>query len=383
MSTSSVSGFTGSSTFSTDLQNAVTRAVAIASLPIQQLTAAKNAIDSQATEIGQFGTLFTNLQTAVKSLSSAASTGFSATASNPGVAQASLTGNAYLGTYTVQVLDPGAASSAISLALPSPVNDPSGQSISQSNAFTLTVDGNSYTLNPSAQSLKALADSINASGAPVHAIVVNLGSPNSPDYHLIVQSTALGDVAIQLNDGSTDLLGSLTTGSAASYTVNGQPPGGISSDSRTVTIAPGLDVSLDGAGTTDITVSRSSSALSDALSSFVDAFNAIATELDKNHGQSGGALTANSTLLTIQNVLRQVVNYSRIQRIDRIADRLGDTVHGAGYADVRFRQDRWPFPVTTGRCGGIPRRPTQRRISEIQYRRAKWHQRSHQRRAGL
>ena len=88
--------------------------------------------------------------------------------------------------------------------------------------------------------------------------MVNLGSPEQPDYRLIIQSTALSDITIQLNDGAnnsgTDLMSSLTTGGNASYTVNGQPPGGISSDSKTVTIAPGLNVTLQSAGTSNVTV---------------------------------------------------------------------------------------------------------------------------------
>jgi flagellar hook-associated protein 2 len=113
-----------------------------------------------------------------------------------------------------------------------------------------------------------------------------------------------------LNDGSSDLLNSTNTGTTASYTVNGQPPGGITSDSRTVTIAPGLNVSLEKAGTATVTVAGDTSALSKALSSFVDAYNAVVAELQKNHGQNDGALTGDSSVLYMEAALRQLVNYS-------------------------------------------------------------------------
>jgi len=302
---------TGSSTFATDLQNSVTRAVAIASLPIQLLTADQNTVNSQLSEISQLGSLFSTLQGAIQSLSAGTGTNaLNASVSDSSVLQASVTGNALQGAYTVNVLDPGSTSSAISTEVNGPVSDPTTQSLSQSNSFTLTVDGTNYNIHPAAQNLNALATAINSSGAPVQALVVNLGSPEQPDYNLIVQSKALGDVSIQLNDGTSDLLSSLTTGGPASYTVNGQPPDGISSDAATVTIAPGLNVTLNGAGTSTVTVSANTTALSNALSSFVSAYNAVVAELQKNHGQNGGALTGDGSILQMQTALQQLLNYT-------------------------------------------------------------------------
>ncbi len=318
MSSNPVSGFTGISTFAPDLQNAFNRAIAIASLPIQQLTSAKARFDGQAAELGQLGNLFTNLQTAIQSLASSGSgsNALAATVSDPSVLQAHVASGALAGTYTIQVLDPGSFSTALSNQGTSPVTDPSSQSISSNTSLTLSVGGTNYTIQPSSQTLNALAQSINASGAPVQATVINLGSPGTPDYRLALQSTSLGNVAIQLNDGS-DLLSSVTTGTNAAYTLNGQPPGvngqpstGISSNSRTVTIGPGLTVNLQAVGTTDVTVAASSTALSNSLTSFVNAYNAITAELQKNRGQAGGALTGDSSLITLQESLRQLVNYS-------------------------------------------------------------------------
>src|SRR5258708_4449150 len=128
MSTSPVNSFSGISTFSKDLQGALTRAVAIASLPIKQLQADKNQFDAQATELGAIGNLFGSLQGALQSLSSASgSNALAATASNDTVLQASLTGSAFPGTYSIQVLDPGANSNALSGVSPTPVTDPSSQ----------------------------------------------------------------------------------------------------------------------------------------------------------------------------------------------------------------------------------------------------------------
>jgi flagellar hook-associated protein 2 len=308
MSTSPVTSFVGTSTFSNDLQSALTRALNIAALPTKQLVTQKATTDAQVTELGAISGLLSTLQTALQPLSSGSGTSALATSvSDPTVASASLTGSPLAGSYVIQVLDPGSSSSALSG--PAGVTDPSSQSITAATSLTLTVDGTDYTISPSTNSLNALATSINSSGAAVQATIVNLGSPASPDYRLALQSTKLGDVAIQLNDG-TDLLGGVTTGTLGSYTVNGLPSGGITTDSRTVTIAPGLNVTLASAGTTTVTVAGSTTAISNALTSFVTAYNAVIAELQKNHGQNGGPLTGDSSVVAVQNVLRQFVNYA-------------------------------------------------------------------------
>ena len=326
MSTSSVSSLTnsilnatnpqstttGSSTFSTDLQSAITRALTIAALPSQLVQADLNTVSGESQELAQLGSLFSGLQNTISALSSSASGGAqTASVSDQSVVGATLTGSALPGTYTVNVLDPGSASSAISIAPQPPVTDPSGQSISQSNSFTLTVNGTTYALQPVSENLNALAQAINDSGAPVQAVIVNLGDPSSPDYRLVLQATALGNSTIQLTDSNNNsLLNPLNSGSDASYQVNGQPPAGISSTSSTVTIAPGLNVDLEAAGTATITVAASLNTVATAIGNFVNAYNSALSEVQKNQGQNGGALTGNGIVLSMQQALEQLGSYN-------------------------------------------------------------------------
>jgi flagellar hook-associated protein 2 len=303
---------TGSSTFSGDLQNAVTRALEIAALPSQLVQADLNTVNGESQELTQLGSLFGNLQTSLQSLASATSGGAqAASVSAPSVVQANLTGTALPGTYGVDVLDPGSEASAMSVAVQPPVTDPTGQSISESSSFTLTVNGTTYAIQTPVQNLNSLAQAINNSGAPVQAVIINLGSPTAPDYRMVLQATTLGDIGIQLTDSDNNsLLSPLNTGSNASYTVNGQPSGGISTNSSTVTIAPGLNVTLEAAGTATVTVAASLNSVSNALSSFVNSYNSAVSEVQKNQGQNGGALTGNGIILTMQQVLQQVGAYS-------------------------------------------------------------------------
>jgi len=299
---------TGSSTFAADLQASVTRALQIASLPIESLEADQSTISGQTTELNTLSGLFDTLQTSLQSIGSGTgASALQATVADQSVLTASVTGSPSAGTYTVDVTDAGSSSSAISNSATA-VTDPTTEDISGSSTFTLTVGTSTYNLT--ADNLDDLASAINASGAPVQAVVVNLGSPESPNYQLSLQATALGAVNLQLNDGTNNLLTTMNTGTDGTYTVDGQPSGGITTDSSTITIAPGLTANLEAVGTTTVTVSSSLSTVSSELSSFVTAYNAAFTELEKNFGQNGGALVGDSSVLEMQQALNQVITYT-------------------------------------------------------------------------
>ena len=299
---------TGSSPFASDLQASVTRALSIASLPMQALQADQSTISGETSELSTLGGLFNSLQTSLQSISSATGTSaLQAAVGDQTIVSANVTGSALPGTYTIDVLNAGSASSAMSNSATA-VTDPTSQNISTSTSFTLTVGTSTYTI--SASNLNALATAINSSGAPVQAVVINVGSPTAPNYQLSLQSTALGNVALQLNDGTTNLLSPLNTGTSASYNVDGQPPSGITTNSSTVTVAPGLNVTLEKQGTTTVSVSSSLGSVSSELSSFVTAYNATVAEVQKNVGQNGGALVGDSTVLDMEQALRQMITYS-------------------------------------------------------------------------
>jgi flagellar hook-associated protein 2 len=301
---------TGTSSFSQTLQASVTRSLEIASLPMQQVQADESTISNESSELSTLSGLFDTLQNSVQSISTGTGTSaLQATSSDTSVLTTNITGNALAGTYTIDILNPGSTSSAESDSA-TPVTDPTSQNISTASSFTLTVGTATYTIKPAANNLNDLASAINSSGAAVQATVINLGTPEAPNYQLSLVSTALGDVNLQLNDGTNNLLGATTAGQDGSYTVNGQPSGGISTDSSTVTIAPGLNVNLLTAGTSTITVSSSLSAVSSQITSFVNAYNAAFTEVEKNFGQNGGALTGDSTILAMQQALTQIGSYS-------------------------------------------------------------------------
>ncbi|HEY2843714.1 MAG TPA: flagellar filament capping protein FliD [Bryobacteraceae bacterium] len=301
--------FTGSSAYSSDLQQVLARSIAIASLPLDQLNNQLTTLQSRSSALDSLDGQFAAVLTAIQGISSAVNA-TTAQVSNSTVLSAQSDSTAAPGTYSIHIVTPGSSTSSLSSNTLPAVQDPSSQSITTSGSLTLTVGGTPFTITPSGNNLSALADAINASGANVSATIVNLGSPSAPSYQLSVQSTKLGNVAIQLNDGSQNLLTTLSSGTLAQYQVNGQPSTPISSDSSTVTLAPGVTAQLLQAGDSNVVVSQSSSAQADSLSAFTSAYNAAVDELASNRGQGTGALVGDSLVSNLAQSLRDVTGFS-------------------------------------------------------------------------
>jgi len=287
--------FTGSSRYASDFQSLLTRAVAIASLNLTQLNSQKATLQGQSTALSALNTKFTAVQSAIDSLEDATGTSsYSYAISDASIVSATLGDGALAGTWTIEVTSLGSYTSTMSKAALPDVTSPSTENISSASSFTLTINGSPTTITPEDDTLNALVEAINDADLDVQASIVNVGTTSAPDYRLTIQSTSLAADTIQLNDGTQDLMDTLATGANATYKVNGMASA-ISSTSRTVTLAPGLTITLldesDTGVTTTITVSRSATAIGNALTSFVTAYNAAVDALDTHTGENGGALT--------------------------------------------------------------------------------------------
>lgn len=313
MSTSSTPAitFNGSSTYSSAFQQVITRAVNIASLPEQSLQSQVTTLNGQASEVTTLSGAFTALQADIQSLDAAASGSPSAQSSDSTSVSAAAAAGALSGSYTIQVDDIGSSTTTLSPAGLTTVTDPTTGNISTATSFTLTVNGASTTITPTGTSLESLADAINSAGVGVQATIVNVGSSASPDYRLAVTSNNLGGDSITLSDGTNSLLDTLSTGADAEYKVNGSTTD-VQSTSSQVTLSPGLTVNLlaQTSSPVTITVANSYSSLQSALSSFVTDYNSAVTALQQNVGQGGGALTGDSLIYTLSNVLDQIANYT-------------------------------------------------------------------------
>ena len=312
-STSSITAptFTGSSTFSSSFQQVLTRAVQIASLPVQQMQNNVNDLTNQQTALTQLESTFQSLDTAVQAIGNASGGSVSSVVSDPSVVSAATTSSAMPGTYSIQVDTLGAYAASMSQAGSPVITDPTTQSISSASSFTLTVNGTPTTITPADGSLEGLATAINGSSAGVQATIVNVGSNTSSDYRLVVTNNSLGNAPIQLLAGSSTLMGSIATGALATYQVNGSSTV-LQSDSRQVTLSPGLTVNMLNTSTKPdtITVSADYSSLQSALSSFATAYNSAFNAVQQQYGQNGGALAGQSIVYELSGVLRSMSQYS-------------------------------------------------------------------------
>jgi flagellar hook-associated protein 2 len=318
--------FNGSSTFSADFNQVITRAVSIASLPITQLNSNVTTLTAEQTALGNLSGSFSSLQTAVAAIGTAAASGnYAVSYSDSSVASATAGTGALLGTYSLQVVDPGSLASAASTGT---VTDPTTQSISSSATFTLVANGQTYANimpTPSPNSLTTLVSAINtATQGAVQATIVNVGTQSNPSYQLSIQNSSYGALPITLTDDSgNNLLGTPTAATSVQYTINGQPDSSqspLSSDSRTLALSPNLSVTVLKAGTTNITVGQSTSNIANALNSFVAAYNSASQALSGQRGSSGGALAGQSIVNTLSQSLHNLTNYGGTGSVQSIAD---------------------------------------------------------------
>jgi flagellar hook-associated protein 2 len=296
------------SSFASDFQTVINRAVSVASLPITALETTKSNLADQVSEYTVLDTDMSTLRTAITQLQSAitGTASYSVSSSTSSVLTAAVGSDALVGSYTVAVTQLGTCAKYMSTS--------ALQGTIASGSYTFSVDDGSgtstdYPIAITGTSMSDMVDAINNSGAPVQASMVNMGTTASPSYRLSLQSTAMAAVTMSLTpESGTDVLEQTTAGQAMQYSIDGDSTV-ISSDSATITLSTGLTATLLATGSSTVTVSRSTDSTAAALSSIATAYNALVAELAKNHGQTGGALTGQSQVLGLESELRQLMNF--------------------------------------------------------------------------
>ena len=312
--------FNGSSRYSADFQSVVDRTVNAASLPMMQMQNVKNELSNRSSALASLDSKVSALQTAVSRLSSGLGlSSFASSVSDTSTLRATTSDGIREGSYSIEITDLGSNAASASKATGTgiqAVTSPSTQSISADTTFKLylnTADPEAaITVTPASNNLNSLADAINGASSDVHATVVNLGSSESPDYRLSIQHNKYGANTIQLTDSAgNQLLDQPSPGTPVKYKANGGAE--VTSTTRTATLAAGLSVDLlktnaTGAATT-VTVTRSATGVKTSLSAFVDAYNAVVSDLDSNRGLGTGALKGDSVLISVGDALRRMAGY--------------------------------------------------------------------------
>ena len=303
--------FTGSSQYSQDFQNVITRAVNIASLPITQLNTSLASLQGQSSALAGLDSKFASLQSAIQGIQNGiGGTSYYSTLSKDSVVSVNLSDGAVEGSYTVKVVDAGAYQTSMTTTAWN--NAPGSPKTYELWIGAQTDPNNKIDITPADNTAQSVATAINAAaGSKVRAVAVNVGSADDPDWRISMQATTLGKVPLDIVDGGNSLQ-TQTDGRQAQYEVNNSGKT-VTSTTRSVEIATGIRVNLLASSTDAVTinVNRSSAALSRALTDFANAYNSVVDGLDQQRGDSKGALSGNSILYQLTNVLSGVATYSQ------------------------------------------------------------------------
>jgi len=206
--------FTGISSYSSDFQSILQRAVSIADLPIQALQTDEANNTSEVQALGDLNPDVASLGSAVAALGSLAATGggLVASSSNSSIVAVSNVGATAPATYTISNIQ-SLASSA--WATSGNFANSTTTTVSNSGLVDLTVGANTYHLNVSSNNnLSGLESAINSAGAGVTASILTAGGVN----YLSISASAPGQGAIQLQavPSATDLITNTGTGTESS-----------------------------------------------------------------------------------------------------------------------------------------------------------------------
>lgn len=225
-----------------------------------------------------------------------------ATSSDATVVTASASGTASPGVHIITITQLAQAHSVASQTFSSATSPIS------STGGTITINGVNISVTTS-DTLTDLANKINAQVGTVNASVVQVSSSS---YRLVLTHKQTGAAnTITVSDPS-NILGTLTTLTAAqdaSFTVDNLT---ITSSSNTVTTAlPGVTLNLLKTGTATVTVSRDTDSVAAAVQSLVDAYNSLVDTMNQQGatGSQGnaGPLAGDSLLRSLKANLRQAV----------------------------------------------------------------------------
>jgi flagellar hook-associated protein 2 len=323
-------------------ESIISSLLAVERKPLAALQEQEKGIKTKVSSFGQLQSLFGDLQSAARELSSVLLwTQTSGSSSDPAVSVATGSG-APTGAFSVNVsqlalaqtaTSGGFASSAstlnagtLTITLGSWSGDPPSAFAPKDGASPLTI-----TIGENETSLAKIRDKINAAGAGVTASIVN--DANGARLSIVSKETG-AENGFRITAAEDDDDGDATTGLSAlvydpaaggsqltlnqaarnaAATINGIA---VSSASNTLSnVVDGLTLTLLNTTTTpaNVSVAQNTDAVKNGVDGFVKAFNALAaylrtqTRYDAN-SKNAGPLQGNRTAITLQNQLRGVLN---------------------------------------------------------------------------
>lgn len=286
--------------------------------PAQQISSQTTQLQAQEAGLTALGSALNSLQTTLGKLGSSLTfTTYAATLGNTALGTTSTLPNAQPGSYNLTVNHLATAQTRASSAYAS------GSAVG-AGTLTVSVGNQSMNLNVSAtDSISSIATAINqSSGNPgVQATIVN----GANGAQLLLTSTKTGVAnafSVSAGSGSSAGLSSLattlnTTGSNeasdASLSIDGIA---VTSASNSVSGAlNGVTLNLVATGSSTLTVSQDTSAVTGAVSDFVNAYNSYISTVGTlssydPSSKQGGVLLGDTTLMSVQRQVNSVLSSS-------------------------------------------------------------------------
>lgn len=310
--------FTGASRYSQDFSAVIDRQVGIASLRLTQMQQGRTKSNDEVTALKAVNSKVTALQSTLQSIEdSFVKNAWQTTSSDATALKASSSNGVATGSYTVRVISLGSLATSVSQAR---ATDPASGNFVTAGTTSLTLSVKNIdtdvtedkTITISGTTLQDVADAINGtSGIDVKAALVNLGSTSHPNYALSLQGTRYGKFSLQLKEGTTDLMeipgaADPSLGSAVEYKLNGTT---VTSDSRSVTLAPKLTAELLKADATKdiiVGVSQGTSSFQTSINAFVTAYNAVLDTMN-NYTGTDGSLVGNSLVSSVRQQMKTLI----------------------------------------------------------------------------
>ena len=304
-----------------DVQQFVQYAVANQQATITNLQNQEATLGTQNNELSTISSDFTTLDNAVQALNDplGALAAQSVSSSDSSLVQATASSAATTGAHTISVTNLATTASWYTDEVAA-----SNTALAAGDTINVNVGGTqvaSVTTDSSTNTLTSIAAAINNQTSAVHASVVT--DANGARLSLVsATSGAPGDIAVTGSLHETDTnstavnFNQAVQGKNAVLTVDGMP---VQSTSNTVTgVIPGVTLSLLGPTGSDnpvsLNVTQDASQATNAITSFVNAYNAVTTEINNQFNvtssSSGGPLENDDTLRQVQSMLLSAVSSS-------------------------------------------------------------------------
>lgn len=280
-----------------DVDGLVSSLMSIEKQPLANLQTKQSSFNSKLSAFGTLKSAVSTFQTAVKNVSGDALSALTATSSKTdtiGVSTVKGSG-ATAGTYSIEVSQLAQSDKLVSAAVAT------GTSFTASGGtMSITIGtGKSVAVTPTDGTLVSLSNAINKANAGVTATILNDGT----DDRLVITGNATG-TANSVNIAATGNLARFATGTGstmtksqtaqnAEMTIDGVD---VSKPSNTVTDAiRGLTLNLaqtNVGSPVKITLAKDTTAVTNSITAFVDAYNTLATAVNKQTAFNATTKTA-------------------------------------------------------------------------------------------